>query len=101
MAPAYAQKVTLEVATAKPSLDSAFVEIRLKPASIDALHEFTRSQTGKQIKLISAGRVLATPLVQAPISGGTLQISGRFLSYQANELAESIAAAGTIDVEPM
>ena len=106
--PAWAQKTSLAVEKATaPLIDAknvskpASVTIVLKPEAAEAFAAFTRVNSGRQIRISVADKTLMTPFIQMPITGGTLEISGRFSYLAAGDLAKEVSNHGTIDVEVM
>jgi hypothetical protein len=59
--------------------------------------DMTREHVGKQIAIVIAGRLHSAPLVNEPITGGRLLITGDFSTEEAEALARNLspkAAAG-------
>jgi preprotein translocase subunit SecD len=52
--------------------------------------DFTTANVGNQVAILINGRVLSAPSIQAPITGGSAQISGNFTRDEADQLARQL-----------
>lgn len=56
-------------------------------------HGWTGSNVGKQVAMVVKSRVLTAPQIQAAITDGATQITGKFTLPEAQQLARDIAGA--------
>jgi preprotein translocase subunit SecD len=66
------------------------VAVILHPPADRKLATYTQRYQNRQIAVLVGRKVLAAPVVTQPITGGELQISGRFSEEQTVRLAEQI-----------
>lgn len=66
------------------------VTIRLSPAAAAKFGEITGRSVRKVMQIVAGGRILSAPIVMAPITGGTIVISGNFSEAEAKELTAKL-----------
>lgn len=66
------------------------VQVGLTPAGAAAFADLTGRNVGKQVAIVVDGALVSAPIVQAPITGGAVQISGNFDRTAATQLADRI-----------
>ncbi len=81
-----------------PTRETWAVAVRLDPAGTTALANATARLVDapspqNQLAMLVYGRVVASPTVMAPITGGEVQITGNFTEDEAKSLANRLAAA--------
>lgn len=95
---AWAADITLAVASAKAGLDAVtgqpIVQIVLTPEAAKAFARLTTDNVGKVVELRVDGALLTSPVVQTPILGGELVISGNLSEGDARALAARLLQAG-------
>jgi preprotein translocase subunit SecD len=84
--------------TYDPRNDEPVVFFVMTPSSTRAFAELTVKNVGRKVAIRIDGRVVMTPVINEPIPGGRLQISGNFTPEQAREIAAGLAA-GTSKME--
>ena len=104
VSPSYADKLSLRVTKAQVEFDSRTSEpvlsVSLNAESKQALTQFTRANVGRQMRVSVNGKVLTSPVIQEPITGSIIQISGGFEIQEATNLANSLSAGNaTVDIE--
>lgn len=67
------------------------IEVRLTPEGAALFKEITEQHVRKQIAIVIEGKVQSAPVVNEPITGGSLRISGNFTEDEARILAEKLA----------
>ncbi len=55
--------------------------------------ELTTEMVGKRLAITANNRILSAPVVQQPITGGSIQISGNITKHEAEHLIESCKKA--------
>jgi protein-export membrane protein SecD len=63
------------------------IMVRLDPRGKLRLAQATQDNIGGKLAVVFDGRVLTGPLIEGPIAGGSMQISGHFTQAQASDLA--------------
>lgn len=66
------------------------VQIELSPDDAREFGEWTTAHVGDQLAIVVDGEIVTAPTVQSPITGGTVQIAGRFTEDEARALATAI-----------
>jgi preprotein translocase subunit SecD len=104
IAAARAEPLLLAVARAEAAFDQytrqPIVTIVLTEAGKTAFAKFTTDNVGHKTEFRTDGRVLMSPVIREPITGGTVQISGSFTAAAAREFASKLSAAtARIEVE--
>lgn len=81
-----------QVASAEAANESGswVVQVDLTPAGATAFADLTGRSVGKQIAIVVDGALVSAPIVQAPITGGAVQINGNFDRAAATGLADRI-----------
>lgn len=70
------------------------IDLKLDPAATKAFADLTRAEIGKPIAMVLDGAVLSAPVVRDAITGGQVQITGRFEKREAERLAVLIRSGG-------
>ena len=87
----FAQAEILD-ARAMPSLDGiATIMLTFTPPAAKRLKTLTTAQVGKAMPVTLDGKLLAAPVVSAPIAGGVIEMDGHFALPQAEALAKQIS----------
>lgn len=93
---AMAETVALEVAEARAGMDSTSgapaLHIELSAAGRKAFGDFTIRNVGTQIDVLLDGKVLTSPYIQSPITGGSLMINGNFTAEEIEAMVARIRA---------
>lgn len=101
--PAAATIVSLTVLTAEVGVDMAtgqpVLTITLDPASTDKFATFTADNLWKRTIVSIDGEKIMEPIIQEPISGGVVQVSGGWTKADLERIAGLLAKGTTIDVE--
>lgn len=66
------------------------VLISLTPEGATKLEELTTGLVGERLAIVVDGVVVSAPMVQEPITGGSVQVSGDLTEAEARALAEGI-----------
>ncbi|GEL25683.1 hypothetical protein PSU4_46370 [Pseudonocardia sulfidoxydans NBRC 16205] len=66
------------------------VQVGLTPAGATAFADLSGRNVGKQLAIVVDGDLVSAPIIQAPITGGAVQISGDFDRTAATRLADRI-----------
>ncbi|MGX9293245.1 SecDF P1 head subdomain-containing protein [Tsukamurella paurometabola] len=66
------------------------VTFELADADATAFADLTARTMGKQVAIAVGGRVLSAPVVNEPIRGGQVQVTGRFDERSAKDLAQRL-----------
>lgn len=84
----------LESADAEPDPSGGrwHISVRLNDDDARRFTQLTRQYVNHQLALVSAGKVVAAPRVQQPISGAELQIAGDFTADEAKKIAGNLPA---------
>jgi SecD/SecF fusion protein len=79
------------------------INVRLTRDSARDFALFTSKQVGKQVHVRINGELMTSPVIQTPMTGGSLLISGNLDENKAKALAILIREDGnlTIDDEPL
>ena len=64
------------------------VAIEFSPEGASLFESFTERNIGRPIAMVVGGKVISMPIPNEKISGGRIQISGKFSLAEAKELAE-------------
>ncbi|SFB45519.1 hypothetical protein SAMN03159496_03857 [Rhizobium sp. NFR07] len=77
------------------------VHVQLTPASAEQFARFTFNNVKKTVIIRLDGRVMASPVIQTPLSGGTMQLgtSLELNAPQATAIAEQILGDGNLTIE--
>ena len=73
----------------------AVIDFRLTDEGRRRLAELTRRSVGRPIAVLVDGRLVAAPMVAAPIENGSGEITGNFDRDAANDLVEAIRDGGS------
>lgn len=95
-------KVVVQSAVVTPDLFTmkSIITLKLKADSKVAIREFTKVRVGENVTLRIGDQVLSEPIVNEPITEGTLVINGGFTDEQARILADAIMRAdGIVEVD--
>lgn len=100
---AFAQTLVLDVRVANVAPDELtgqpVLKLRLSPAGQAAFSEFTAQHVGQAVDLLVEGRVLTSPVVNAPIYSEWVTVTGSFTTNELKALAETVnAGAGAVTV---
>ncbi|MDS0135704.1 MULTISPECIES: SecDF P1 head subdomain-containing protein [unclassified Amycolatopsis] len=76
-----------------PATGSSVVNLSFSTAGARTWAERTGSNVGKQVAMVVKSRVLTAPQIQAAITDGATQITGKFTLPEAQQLARDIAGA--------
>ncbi|MDQ7802785.1 precorrin-3B C(17)-methyltransferase [Amycolatopsis sp. A133] len=74
-----------------PATGSAVVNLTFTAAGARAWAEWTGRNVGKQVAMVVKSQVLTAPQIQAAITDGATQITGKFTLPEARQLARDIA----------
>lgn len=74
------------------------VEVRLSPDAATRFGAFTTAHVGRRLDIRVDGSVLSSPVIPAPITGGSFVLMGTFTAEEARTLAAAIRA-GSARVE--
>jgi preprotein translocase subunit SecD len=79
------------------------INVRLTRESARDFALFTSKQIGEQVHIRINGELMTSPVIQTPMEGGSLFISGKLDENKAKALAILIREGGnlTIDDEPL
>ena len=79
-------------ARAMPDMDgTAAIMLTFTPPAAKRLLALTTAQVGKPMPMALDGKLLVEPVVEAPIDGGVIEVSGHFPLAQAEALAKRIS----------
>lgn len=67
------------------------IRIRLTPEGAQLFAAVTREHVRRQIAIVIDGKIVSAPIVNEPITGGSLTISGSFTEKEAQELARKLS----------
>lgn len=85
-----------DIESAKASFDERtggpVVSIVLTPDGRERFAEFSRAHVGRMIAMVVDGTVISAPVIAEPVTGGQLQIAGRFTVAAAEAMAASLSA---------
>lgn len=101
--PALADSIALDIA--KASIAYAFpnkttLDIQLTPAGTSDFAAFTEKHVGKLVDLKVEGKVVMSPKLVEPITGGRITVSGQFAPGKLEAIAKKISAgAAAVNVE--
>ena len=70
------------------------VNVRLTSSGSAAFADITTKNVNGQMAIVVDDVVVSAPTIQAPIVGGSVEISGRFTQQEATELANHITGRG-------
>ena len=76
--PSITKKDILEVKKEIDSYKHPYISVTLNEEGTNKFHLLTQENIGKQIAIVIDKHIVMSPTVQAPISGGKVQISGNF-----------------------
>jgi SecD/SecF fusion protein len=98
----FAAPVRVEVTAAEAAFNSSdnmpLVSARMSDASRVMFAELTAQNIGRKLLVLVDGRLMSSPVIREPITGGTFQIAGGLTAQQAGEIAGRLAA-GTARLE--
>lgn len=66
------------------------VTVEFDPEGARTWSDFTTANVGNQVAILVNGRVLSAPSIQSPITGGAMQIAGKFTADEADQLARQL-----------
>ncbi len=75
-----------------PRTNEPLVSFRFDNAGATRFAEITKANVGRPFAIVLDGKVLSTPVIREPITGGAGQISGDFTVETANDLAAMLRA---------
>lgn len=99
---AVAAALQLDVAQADVAVDGQTglpaLNIELSVGSAKAFGELTTQHLFSMVELVLDGKVLTAPIIQSPIFGGSLQITGNFSTAEITAMVERLQAGTQIEV---
>jgi preprotein translocase subunit SecD len=99
---AAAEILPLDVAKATVTYsfpNQSALDLQLTPAGGEAFAAFTQRHVGKTIDLVIDGKVVISPRLAEPITGGRITVSGAFAPGRLEGIARKISAGtATVDV---
>ena len=94
LSPAYAERLGLVVADAQQVVDPLsampIVNIRLSADSARDFAKFTTENVQTTIDVLIDDQVVLSPFIQAPLTGGVMQVSGIDSAAQASAIAKKL-----------
>jgi preprotein translocase subunit SecD len=100
---AAAQPLLIEVATVESTLDKRtnepVISLKMSEKSAQSFAQLTQENIGRLMQLRVDGKVIMSPVIREPILHGSLQISGRYSSKEAKDIADSIKSGSKVEVE--
>lgn len=101
--PAHADSIALDIAKASIAYafpDKTTLDIQLTPAGTTDFAAFTEKHVGKLVDLKVEGKVVMSPKLAEPITGGRITVSGQFAPGKLEAIARKISAgAVSVNVE--
>ena len=86
LAPLFGRDALSSVSLSTDTMGRQAIDIVLNPAAAIELADWSRRNIGKQLAVTLDGTVLMAPVIQAPLEGGEVQISGGLDEIEANRL---------------
>jgi len=77
----------------KDGLGNPIINIAFTDAGRERFAAISRQNIGKRLAIVINGQVRSAPVINSEITGGKVQISGRFSEPEAKKLAAEISAA--------
>ncbi len=90
LGPAEVLGTDVEKATVDNGANGWGVVVEMTPAGKDKFAALTRRAVQKQVAILLDGRVVSAPTIQEPITGGAVEIHGKFTRAKAVSLAASL-----------
>jgi preprotein translocase subunit SecD len=87
------QENVVNAAAGADPIMGPFIRITFNEQGARRLKELTEANIGHRAALLFDGEVVCLPVIEAPISGGTIELHAGFTLQTARELAERINAA--------
>ena len=79
--------------------DQSALDLQLTPEGGEAFASFTERHVGETVDLVIDGKVMMSPRLVEPISGGRIVVSGKFAPGRLEAIARRIAGgSATVDV---
>ena len=79
--------------------DQSALDLQLTPQGGEAFAGFTARHVGKTVDLVIDGKVMISPRLVEPITGGRIVVSGKFAPGRLEAIARRISAgSATVDV---
>jgi preprotein translocase subunit SecD len=79
--------------------DQSALDLQLTPQGGEAFAGFTERHIGKTVDLVIDGKVMISPRLVEPITGGRIVVSGKFAPGRLEAIARRISAgSATVDV---
>ncbi len=89
-----AEKLAISVDTATASIDDFYgqpvVNVRWSEEGRRTFADFTRQHVGQRVDLLVGEEVVTSPVVQAPLEGAQIQITGLATLSEAEDIARRI-----------
>ncbi len=104
LTPAMAKPIRLMVEFAKVVTDplSGFdnLQIELTPAGQRVIAEFTTEHVGKIIDVTIDGKIINSPMIQSPILGTSIMLSGPYSLQELQSMANQLSAkTSTVEID--
>ncbi|WP_052153717.1 hypothetical protein [Devosia sp. LC5] len=104
LTPALAKPIRLMVEFAKVVTDplSGFdnLQIELTPAGQQAIAEFTTEHVGKTVDVSIDGKIINSPMIQSPILGTSIMLSGPYSVHELQVMANRLTdKTSTVEVD--
>ncbi|MDY7097898.1 MAG: hypothetical protein SXU28_07150 [Pseudomonadota bacterium] len=80
------------VPVVEPEWNGHVIVIRFDAEGQKEFGRISAANVGKQLAIVLDGTIMSMPIIQEPVLGGTVQISGNFTQEEANRLAISLAS---------
>lgn len=100
LTPALAQPLRLSVETAKVVVDplTGFnqLELNLTPAGQQDIAAFTAANVGRTVDVTIDGKLITSPVIQTPIVGPSLMLTGNFTTAELQDMANQLSAQDAV-----
>lgn len=97
--PAAAASLLLDVKAAKLSASAITglpeLEVELADDDVQRLAKFTTRHVGERVEMRIDGALVMKPMIQTPILGGTIIITGQYSSSEWSGMADRLATGQT------
>ena len=91
--------VVQSAAGGRDSLGRPDIEFTLKAEAAAAFAKLTRENVGRRLAIVVDGKVLSAPVIRAPITVGSGQLTGDFTAPEAEHLASALESPLPIPVK--
>ncbi len=97
--PEFKGSVVQSAAGGRDNLGRRVINFTFKPEAAAAFAKLTRENVGPRLAIVVDGRALWAPVIRAPITAGSGQLTGHFTAAEAEDLARALESPLPVSVK--